>query len=119
MFIFSEFDSISKAEVSEMIEAKTKTIEAKTKTIEAKCLSEAEIIKLIDSKLLETKTNCPISEPGYVTVNNKCIYFESLNMSHTNFHTLPNSNPPLLQPRKKGLWSSNAVIIFKKHQINA
>ena len=67
-----------------MIEAKTKTIEAKTKTIEAKCLSEAEIIKLIDSKLLETKTNCPISEPGYVTVNNKCIYLESLNMSHTN-----------------------------------
>ena len=56
MFIFSEFNSISKAEISELIETKTKMMEteielikAKTKLLEAKCLSEAEIIKLIKS----------------------------------------------------------------------
>ena len=56
MFIFSEFNSISKAEISELIETKTKMmqteielIKAKTKLLEAKCLSEAEIIKLIKS----------------------------------------------------------------------
>ena len=63
MFIFSEFNSISKAEISELIETKTKMmgteieliksktelLEAKTKLLEAKSLSEAEIIKLIKS----------------------------------------------------------------------
>ena len=63
MFIFSDFNSISKAEISELIETKTKMmgteielikaktelLEAKTKLLETKCLSEAEIIQLIKS----------------------------------------------------------------------
>ena len=104
------------------IEAKTKTIEAKTKTIEAKCLSEAEIIKLIDSKLLETKNDCripnnpcPISESGYVTVNDKCIYFESLEMNPTNAkkNCLTKMKDygfgQLFEPRSKSLYISHAV----------
>ena len=61
MFIFSEFNSISKAEISELIETKTKMMEteielikAKTKLLEAKCLSEAEIIKLIKSNSIKS-----------------------------------------------------------------
>ena len=61
MFIFSEFNSISKAEISELIETKTKMMEteielikAKTKLLEAKCLSEAEIIKLIKSNKIKS-----------------------------------------------------------------
>ena len=55
-------------------------IETKTKMMEAK------IIKLIETKLLEAniKNPCPISESGYVVVNGKCIYFESLKMNRTN-----------------------------------
>ena len=55
-------------------------IETKTK------MMEAELIKLIETKLLEAniKNPCPISESGYVVVNGKCIYFESLNMNRTN-----------------------------------
>ena len=91
MLIFSDFDSNSKAEISEMIETKTEMMEAEIELIKAKCLSEAEIIKVIESKLLEAQDNfrtpnnpCPISESGYVTVNGKCIYLESLKMNRTN-----------------------------------
>ena len=89
MFIFTDFDSNSKAEISEMIETKTKMMEAKylseIELIKAKCLSEAEIIKVIETKfLLIPKNPCPISESGYVVVNGKCIYFESLKMNRTN-----------------------------------
>ena len=70
MFIFSEFNSISKAEISELIETKTKMIEAKylseikmmeakylseIKLIKAKCLSKAEIIEIIESKIESPK----------------------------------------------------------------
>ena len=74
MLIFSDFDSNTKAEISEMIETKTEMMEAEIELIKAKCLSEAEIIKVIESKLLEAQDNfripnnpCPISESGYVT----------------------------------------------------
>ena len=66
MFVFSEFNSISKAEISELIETKTKMMEteielikAKTKLLEAKCLSEAEIIKLIKSNSI--RSAAPVS----------------------------------------------------------
>ena len=72
MFIFSDFNSISKAEISELIETKTKMMEteielikAKTKLLEAKCLSEAEIIKLIKSKFhVQIRASDPIGRAG-------------------------------------------------------
>ena len=55
MFIFLEYDSISKAEISELIETKTKIMEAKY-------LSE---IKLIKGKLIELiKSNIGSSKIG-------------------------------------------------------
>ena len=87
MFIFSEFNSISKAEMSELIETKTKMmgteielIKAKTELLEAKCLSEAEIIELIKSNSIrsgkhgsETLTNCPVEDPKFHIVDGTCI----------------------------------------------
>ena len=103
--------------MSELIETKTNMIEAKylseIKLIKAKCLSEAEIIMLIDSKL--PNNPCPISESGYVTVNNKCIYFESLLMSHSNAkkNCLTKMKDygfgQLFEPKTKSLYISHAV----------
>ena len=77
MFIFSEFNSISKAEISELIETKTKMMEteielikAKTKLLEAKCLSEAEIIKLIKSNKIRSATPVSLGHPRGQFLNN-------------------------------------------------
>ena len=93
MFIFSE-SPISKDEISELIETKTKMmgteielikaktelLEAKNKLLEAKCLSEAEIIELIKSNSIrsgkhgsETLTNCPVDDPKFHIVDGTCI----------------------------------------------
>ena len=77
MFIFSEFNSISKAEISELIETKTKMMEteielikAKTKLLEAKCLSEAEIIELVKSKFhIPIRSANPIGRPSKIGSN--------------------------------------------------
>ena len=72
MFIFSECDSICKAEISELIETKTKMIEAK-------CLSEAKIIELIESKIESAKLgsgkliDCPINNPIFRIVDGTCL----------------------------------------------
>ena len=72
MFIFSECDSICKAEISELIETKTKMIEAK-------CLSEAKIIELIESKIESAKLgsgkliDCPIHNPIFRIVDGTCL----------------------------------------------
>ena len=90
MFIFSECDSICKAEISELIETKTKMIEAKNKMMEAKylseielikgkCLSEAKIIELIESKIESAKfgpgkwIDCPIDNPNFRIVDGTCL----------------------------------------------
>ena len=77
MFIFSEFNSFSKAEISELIETKTKMMEteielikAKTKLLEAKCLSEAEIIKLIKSNEIRSATPVSLGHPRGQFLNN-------------------------------------------------
>ena len=82
MFIFPEYDSISKAEISELIETKTKIMEAKY-------LSE---IKLIKGKLIELiRSNnglgkigsgkigfgklidCPVDNPLFQIVDGTCL----------------------------------------------
>ena len=83
MFIFSECDSICKAEISELIETKTKMIEAKylseIESIKAKCLSEAKIIELIESKIESAKLgsrkliDCPIGKPFFRIVDGTCL----------------------------------------------
>ena len=90
MFIFSECDSICKAEISELIETKTKMIEAKNKMMEAKylseielikgkCLSEAKITELIESKIELAKLGsdklikCPIDKPSFRIVDGTCL----------------------------------------------
>ena len=85
MFIFSlEFNSVSKAEISELIETKTKMmgteieliksktelLEAKTKLLEAKSLSEAEIIKLIKSNKIRSATPVSLGHPRGHFLNN-------------------------------------------------
>jgi hypothetical protein len=88
LFIFSEFNSISKAEISELIETKTKMmgteieliksktelLEAKTKLLEAKSLSEAEIIKLIKSNSIGSGKliDCPVHNPLFQIVGGTC-----------------------------------------------
>ena len=64
MFVFSEFNSISKAEISELIETKTKMMETEIELIKAKCLSEAEIIKLIKSNKI--KSAPPVSRDNFL-----------------------------------------------------
>ena len=74
MFIFSEFNSISKAEISELIETKTKTMEAEIESIKAKCLSEAEIIELIKSNIGSGKSiECPVDNPLFSIVEGTCL----------------------------------------------
>ena len=81
-------DSISKAEISELIETKTKMmgteieliksktelLEAKTKLLEAKSLSEAEIIKLIKSNSIGSGKliDCPVDNPLFQIVDGTC-----------------------------------------------
>ena len=82
-------DSISKAEISELIETKTKMmgteielikaktelLEAKTKLLEAKSLSEAEIIKLIKSNSIGSGKliDCPVDNPLFQIVGGTCV----------------------------------------------
>ena len=90
MFIFSECNSNCKAELSELIETKTKMIEAKNKMMEAKyfseielikgkCLSEAKIMDLIESKIEAAKLglgkliDCPIENPIFRIVDGTCL----------------------------------------------
>ena len=81
LLVFSEFNSISKAEISELIETKTKMMEteielikAKTKLLEAKCLSEAEIIELIKSNIGSGKSiECPVDNPLFSIVEGTCL----------------------------------------------
>ena len=85
--VFSEFNSISKAEISELIETKTKMmgteieliksktelLEAKTKLLEAKSLSEAEIIKLIKSNSVGSGKliDCPVGNSEGIKYSNQ------------------------------------------------
>ena len=86
MFIFSECDSFYKAEIScisELIETKTKMMEAKylseIELIKAKCLSEAKITELIESKIELAKLgsdkliDCPIGNPRFRIVDGTCL----------------------------------------------
>ena len=86
MFIFSECDSFYKAEIScisDLIETKTKMMEAKylseIELIKGKCLSEAKIIELIESKIESAKLgsgkliDCPIHNPIFRIVDGTCL----------------------------------------------
>ena len=100
MFIFSECDSFYKAEIScisDLIETKTKMMEAKylseIELIKAKCLSEAKITELIESKIDLAKLgsdrgiyprgelplgsdkliDCPIDKPSFRIVDGTCL----------------------------------------------
>ena len=68
MFIFSEFNSISK------LETKTTIMEAEIKLIKAKCLSEDEIIELIKSNIGSGKLiDCPVDNPLFQIVDETCL----------------------------------------------
>ena len=74
MFIFSEFNPISKAEISELIETKNKMMKAEIELIKAKCLSEAEIIELIKSNIGSGKSlDCPVDNPIFRIVDGTCL----------------------------------------------
>ena len=98
---FSEFDPISKAEISELIKTETKMLESKYLTeieliktkarlLETKCLSEVElmkakylsedeIIKLIKSNIGSGKIgsgkliNCPVENSLFQIVDGTCL----------------------------------------------
>ena len=84
MFIFSEFDPFSKAEISKLIKRETKMLEAKfhseIEMMKAKCLSENDVIKLIKSNAgsckmeseeitLGESMGCPVDKPVFRTLD--------------------------------------------------
>ena len=73
LILFSECDSLPKADIIELIEAKNKEIEAKTKMIEAKCVSEINLVKakcLSKAEIIELIDNDCRNNPCQ---NGKCI----------------------------------------------
>ena len=77
MIFFSECDSLPKADIIELIEAKNKEIEAKTKMIEAKCVSEIELVKakcLSKAEIIELIDDDCRDNPCQ---NGKCIDLEN------------------------------------------